>query len=219
VPPRNGLPAQPIGGVVAVPGHEGLSRPLAVVGLARRRRAARTSPRSANEPVGTAGGSVGRLPGSRTPELARRLRCTATRAGNPGPIALWSTARTNIPIEGDRAPLSHGGASTDQRPPAVDDSISTSRAMFALPACSARINSSQPRQDQIAGVLVRVPGEPARPGKRVGPLHLLLTHPDVLEPPWLHVRPHRWRGAEGLVVSRSKCDADALMAGVAERGA
>jgi hypothetical protein len=44
---------------------------------------------------------------------------------------VWSTARTNIPTDGDRDPESHGGASIDQFPPAIDDSSSTSSAMFA----------------------------------------------------------------------------------------
>jgi hypothetical protein len=83
VPPRNGStgPAvlQPTGGVVAAPGHEVLSRPLAVVaGPARRRRAARTSPRSAKEPVGTADGSVGRLRGSRTRLTLEKLAVTSS---------------------------------------------------------------------------------------------------------------------------------------------
>src|ERR671917_2192169 len=34
-------------------------------------------------------------------------------------------------MDGDRAPESHGGASIDQLPPAIDDKSSTSRAMFA----------------------------------------------------------------------------------------
>ena len=42
-----------------------------------------------------------------------------------------STARTNIPTEGDREPESHGGASIDQLPPAIEDRSSTSSAMFA----------------------------------------------------------------------------------------
>ncbi len=83
MPPHNGSasPAnvQPIGGVVAAPGHEVLSRPLAVVaGPARRRGAARTSPRSAKEPVGTADGSVGRLRGSRTRLTPEKLAVTSS---------------------------------------------------------------------------------------------------------------------------------------------
>src|SRR5690349_17181485 len=76
-------------------------------------------------------------------------------------------ARTNIPTDGDREPESHGGASSDQLPPAIEDNSSTNRAMLA-PLYPPKGNSA-PARAASASLVGRPSRSTAHPSGRASP--------------------------------------------------